>query len=112
VLFALKDRATLLWLVLMPPVFFFFIGKMTAGGFGATMSGSEIVVEARAEDDPTTERFIELLSDGGFVFADAGADAPVLRLAPRAEGAEGPTVATYLAGDPTRRQQSLPRSET
>ncbi|PRY19600.1 ABC-type multidrug transport system permease subunit [Aliiruegeria haliotis] len=99
--FALRDRATLLWLVLMPPVFFFFIGNMTAGGFGAMMTGSEIVVEAPFEADPATERFLELLSEGGFVRAEAGEDAPILRLSAPWDGADGPVTATYLAGNPT-----------
>ncbi|WP_068118699.1 ABC transporter permease [Tropicimonas marinistellae] len=100
-LFALKDRATLLWLVLMPPVFFFFIGNMTAGGFGAMMSGSEIVVEAPAENDPKTDRFLDLLTEGGFILAEAGTNAPTLRLSPSPNGADGPVVATFVAGDPT-----------
>ena len=101
VLFALRDRATLLWLVLMPPVFFFFIGNMTAGGFGAMMTGSEIVIEAGSEHDPATQRFLELLTEGGFVSAEAGADAPMLRLSAASDGTDGPVIATYLAGDPT-----------
>ena len=101
VLFALRDRATLLWLVLMPPVFFFFIGNMTAGGFGAMMTGSEIVIEAAAENDPATQRFLELLTEGGFVRAEEAADAPTLRLSAPLDGTDGPVIATYLAGDPT-----------
>lgn len=99
--FALRDRATLLWLVLMPPVFFFFIGNMTAGGFGAMMTDSEVVIEAPSEVDPATQRFLELLAEGGFARAEAGTDAPTLRLSAPADGADGPVTATYLAGDPT-----------
>ena len=38
--FQLRDGSTLLWLLVMPPVFFFFIGTVT-GGFSAGMSGGE-----------------------------------------------------------------------
>lgn len=31
---ALKQRSTLMWLFVMPPIFFFFIGNITAGGGG------------------------------------------------------------------------------
>ncbi|MCP4306813.1 MAG: ABC transporter permease, partial [bacterium] len=101
VLFALRDRSTLLWLVLMPPVFFFFIGNMTAGGFGAMVTGSEIILESPATEDPATRRFAELLTQSGFEIVDESSDAPRLTL-PAPISADGETVtATYHAGEPT-----------
>jgi len=38
--YQLRERATLVWLFLMPPVFFYFIGTVTGGGGG---SGFEVV---------------------------------------------------------------------
>ena len=95
VAFALRDRATLLWLVLMPPVFFFFIGNMTAGGFGAMMQSSEIVIEAPADTDATLDRLTDLLASGGFALVEHGGPRLVLPAA-----GEAP-VATYFPGDPT-----------
>jgi ABC-2 type transport system permease protein len=46
----LRQGATLLWVFLMPPIFFFFIGTVT-GGFSDGMSGSAaspLIVEARS----------------------------------------------------------------
>ena len=38
--FQLRDGSTLLWLLVMPPIFFFFIGTVT-GGFAAGISGGQ-----------------------------------------------------------------------
>jgi len=42
---ALKDRSIVLWLFIMPAVFFYFIGTVTQGGVGITSSPVELVVE-------------------------------------------------------------------
>jgi ABC-type multidrug transport system permease subunit len=42
---ALKERSTILWLFIMPAVFFYFIGTVTQGGVGFTDSTVELVVE-------------------------------------------------------------------
>jgi len=42
---ALKERSTILWLFIMPAVFFYFIGTVTQGGVGITDSTVELVVE-------------------------------------------------------------------
>lgn len=42
---ALKHRGTLLWLFVMPPIFFFFIGNMTAGGGLPSEEPVPLVVE-------------------------------------------------------------------
>lgn len=99
-LFALKDRSTLLWIVLMPPVFFFFIGNMTAGGFGAMMTETEIVLEAPAEY-PVVRRFADLLAESGFVLMGADSDAPQLTLSGTIGTSDGPVTATYNAAEPT-----------
>jgi ABC-2 type transport system permease protein len=42
---ALKDRSTILWLFIMPAVFFYFIGTVTQGGVNFADSSVELVVE-------------------------------------------------------------------
>ena len=42
---ALKDRSTILWLFIMPAVFFYFIGTVTQGGVSFVDSAAELVVE-------------------------------------------------------------------
>jgi len=42
---ALKDRSTILWLFIMPAVFFYFIGTVTQGGVNFVDSSVELVVE-------------------------------------------------------------------
>ncbi len=42
---ALKERSTILWLFIMPVVFFYFIGTVTQGGVGFTESTVELMVE-------------------------------------------------------------------
>jgi ABC-2 type transport system permease protein len=41
---ALRDRSTILWLFVMPAVFFYFIGTVTQGGMGFVDSAVELVV--------------------------------------------------------------------
>lgn len=96
--FSLRHRSTLLWLVLMPPVFFFFIGNMTAGGIGTMITESRVAIEAPA-DDPVAARFTELARDNGFVL-DLDATKRLLI-------ADG--MATYDAGErtPTTRIETL-----
>ena len=46
----LRQGATLVWLLLMPPIFFYFIGTVT-GGFSGGVSGAgatPLVIEAEA----------------------------------------------------------------
>ena len=38
--FQLREGSTLLWLFIMPPIFFYFIGTVT-GGFSSGMSGGQ-----------------------------------------------------------------------
>ena len=42
---ALKVRSTILWLFIMPAVFFYFIGTVTRGGMNFVNSATELVVE-------------------------------------------------------------------
>ena len=44
---ALRERSTILWLFIMPAVFFYFIGTVTQGGVGFTDSTVELLVENR-----------------------------------------------------------------
>ncbi|NDR58671.1 ABC transporter permease [Aliiruegeria sabulilitoris] len=98
--FALRDRATLLWLVLMPPVFFFFIGNMTAGGLGNFITQSEIAFERPAESDPVGQRFGQILADTGFRIVDPAEKVPQLRLSGQLTGAEQPPTARFDIGAP------------
>ena len=45
---ALKERSTILWLFIMPAIFFYFIGTVTQGGVGFTDSTVELLVDNRA----------------------------------------------------------------
>lgn len=63
----LRQGSTLLWLFVMPPIFFYFIGTVT-GGFSSGMSGSEatpLVVEA-ASPGFVQEQIDQRLRDNGF----------------------------------------------
>ena len=42
---ALRDRSTILWLFIMPAVFFYFIGTVTQGGMGFVDSTVKLVVD-------------------------------------------------------------------
>ncbi len=48
---ALKEGSTLLWLLVMPPVFFYFIGTVT-GGFAGSMSGEHSMPLTVVAEDP------------------------------------------------------------
>ncbi|MDJ0939010.1 MAG: ABC transporter permease [Woeseiaceae bacterium] len=49
--FQLRDKSTLLWLVVMPPVFFFFIGTVT-GGFTSGLGGEQGTPIAVVAENP------------------------------------------------------------
>ena len=49
--FQLRDGSTLLWLLIMPPIFFFFIGTVT-GGFTAGISGGQATPITIVAEDP------------------------------------------------------------
>ena len=49
--FQLRDRSTLLWLLIMPPVFFFFIGTVI-GGFGSGIGGGQTTPLTVVAEDP------------------------------------------------------------
>ncbi|MEK6194917.1 MAG: hypothetical protein N2F24_11910, partial [Deltaproteobacteria bacterium] len=42
---ALKERSTVLWLFIMPVVFFYFIGTVTQGGMSFTDTPVKLLVE-------------------------------------------------------------------
>lgn len=54
---ALKDRSIVLWLFIMPVVFFYFIGTVTQGGMNFTDSTVELLVENR--DDGFLSQHLE-----------------------------------------------------
>ena len=49
--FQLRDGSTLLWLLVMPPIFFFFIGTVT-GGFATGISGGQATPLTIVAEDP------------------------------------------------------------
>ncbi len=49
--FQLRDGSTLLWVFLMPPVFFYFIGTVT-GGFSSGLSGGQATPLTVVAEDP------------------------------------------------------------
>jgi len=63
----LRQGATLLWLFVMPPIFFYFIGTVT-GGFSSGMGGAQatpLVIEA-ASPGFVQEQIDQRLRDNGF----------------------------------------------
>ena len=63
----LRQGATLLWLFVMPPIFFYFIGTVT-GGFSSGMGGADatpLVIEA-ASPGFVQEQIDQRLRDNGF----------------------------------------------
>ena len=64
--FAFRDKSLLLWLILMPPVFMYFIGSMTASGPGAIMTESRVAIFA-AEGDTEAQRLAALIRAQGFI---------------------------------------------
>ncbi len=65
--FQLRDGSTLLWLFIMPPIFFYFIGTVT-GGFSSGMSGGQATpLTVVAENPGFLKEQIELrLSENDF----------------------------------------------
>ena len=65
--YQLRQGATLLWLFLMPPIFFYFIGTVT-GGFSSGMSGAQAMPLTVIAEDPGFLRaqFDQRLVDNGF----------------------------------------------
>jgi ABC-2 type transport system permease protein len=76
-LFMLRQRETLLWVFVMPFVFFYFIGTVT-GGFGSTTTGSRapLAVQAPANGGVLVEQLVRRLEEQGYA---------VVRPASRAE---------------------------
>lgn len=76
----LKQRETIVWTFLMPPVFFFFIGTVTGGFSGSSDSGPELIaLDAPTSAGPLADHVEARLLDQGFeVVRGTGADsAPV-----------------------------------
>jgi ABC-2 type transport system permease protein len=85
----LRQRETLLWTFVMPPVFFFFIGTVT-GGFGRGDEPPRIALAAPAEAGWLAEQVERRLQDEGFrvarVLPSPAGSAPARR---RGEGGAG-----------------------
>ena len=58
--FQLRDRSTLLWLLIMPPIFFYFIGTVTGGASSAMSEGQGTPLTVVAEDPGFLKEQIEL----------------------------------------------------
>ena len=81
VVYSLKDRSTLAWLVLMPGLFFYFIGTAT-GGFGGSGGDApdNIALKVPADAGFLADQLALRLSDSGFkvvTFAADKLDVPV-----------------------------------
>lgn len=61
--FILKERATLIWLFIMPAIFFYFIGAMTANMAGTASQVEHIAVKLPAEPGFLADRLIKRLQD-------------------------------------------------
>jgi ABC-type Na+ efflux pump permease subunit len=64
--FALSERAVLLWLIVMPPIFFFFIGNATQAGFSAVGAQTQIEMTTPVAEDFVGARLAELVAAAGF----------------------------------------------
>lgn len=72
----LGERPTLLWLFVMPPVFFFFIGNIT-GGFGGFPGEAPVpVVVENSDPGPLAAHFEARLADNMFEIVRPGEPAP------------------------------------
>ncbi len=76
VAFTLRDRYTLVWLVLMPPLFFYFIGTAT-GGFGAPEQRDRIAVQLPQPSGFLAAQLVRRLDESGFEVVAFGADQPL-----------------------------------
>ena len=66
VTYALRERSTLLWVFLMPPIFFYFIGTVTGGTAEASRKPGRLIYEVEAEAGPLAERLAVRLEEVGF----------------------------------------------
>ncbi|NOZ33191.1 MAG: ABC transporter permease, partial [Alphaproteobacteria bacterium] len=108
---ALSDRAVLLWLVLMPPVFFYFIGNVTQATF--SQNGQNLIagMAPPAVSDFAGQRLVTLLEEAGFEIVAPGnggaapAEREIVLSGDISQGlAQGETVTlTYEAEGPTAR---------
>lgn len=81
--YMLREKATLLWLFVMPIVFFYFIGTITSGfGGGDAANGRRIALAMGADTGPLAAHLEHRLGEGGDVVAvpadSVGAFRPVL----------------------------------
>lgn len=65
VMFQLKERSTLIWLFLMPLIFFYFIGTITSGGGGFFNQTTPLAIEA-TDDDFLAQELIKRMSSNNF----------------------------------------------
>ncbi len=86
VTYTLKDRSTIAWVLLMPGLFFYFIGTAT-GGFGSADSDQpdNIAIMLPADADFLSKQLALRLADSGFNVVTFAADSPDVPLAGGAE---------------------------
>lgn len=80
VAYTLKDKTTLVWLILMPALFFYFIGTATGGFGGGSNAPDNIALSVPADAGFLADQLALRLSDSGFnvvTFASENLDVPV-----------------------------------
>ena len=66
--FMLRQRETLLWLFVMPPLFFYFFGAVTGGsGAETAAAGTPLAVDAPANGGVVVEQLVARLEEQGYV---------------------------------------------
>lgn len=91
---ALRERATLLWIFIMPPIFFYFIGTVTGGMAAAPQRPGKLVYEVHEDAGFLGQRLAVHLEKVGFELVPAGGEETAkIRLTVPAEFTENLMVA-------------------
>ena len=107
----LKDRGTLIWVFVMPPVFFYFIGTVMGGSSGGLGFGPAVplAVEGAAEAGFLAEPFVRHLEEAGYAVVpstgEVDGESPSRKLTLPVTFTE-----TLLAGQPTALVLETPRT--
>lgn len=107
----LRQKETLLWTFLMPPIFFYFIGTVTGGfaGGGGGDGADPILVERAGEAGFLADELGLRLEEGGYALVEPPAQGAEATRPDRVLSVPAGFTAGVLAGDP---QQVVFRSES